>query len=90
MNSKQAFSRYDGGAQIKIQSDATSIHYAAENLVCLTRINLNAITNIPKKRKMNPKNAEWIMIIIAITIVFLIVRFIVIPLNQWMKRNKKN
>ena len=43
-----------------------------------------------KKEKMNPKNAEWIMIIIAIAIVFLIVRFIVIPLNQWMKRNKKN
>ena len=65
MNLKQAFSRYDEGAEI------------------------NAFTNILKKRKMNPKNAEWIMIIIVIAIVFLIVRFIVIPLNQWMKRNKK-
>lgn len=43
-----------------------------------------------KEKKMNPKNAEWIMIIIVIALVFLIVRFIVIPLSQWMKRNKKN
>jgi hypothetical protein len=37
---------------------------------------------------MNPKASEWIMILISVVIIFLIVLFIAIPLNKWMKRKK--
>ena len=39
---------------------------------------------------MDPKNAEWIVIIVFLIIVFLIVKFIAIPLIKWMKRNNRN
>ena len=39
---------------------------------------------------MNPKIAEWIVIFAFLLVIFLIVRYIAMPLAKWIKRNKRN